>query len=91
MELFLQNPRRIFSRSVLLDKIWSADEFLGKEAVTSHIKGLRQKLKAVGMTADLIETVYGLGYRLKEEQIKPNNKTILSCQIKAKAKPRLWL
>ncbi len=80
LELFLQNPRRIFSRSVLLDKIWSADEFPGEEAVTTHIKGLRQKLKAVGMTADLIETVYGLGYRLKEEQTKPNSKTILSSE-----------
>ncbi|BAY26396.1 multi-component transcriptional regulator [Calothrix sp. NIES-2100] len=81
LELFLENPRRIFSRSVLLDRIWSADEFPGEEAVTTHIKGLRQKLKAVGMTADLIETVYGLGYRLKEEQKKPDQKTNLSPEL----------
>lgn len=74
LELFLENPRRIFSRSVLLDRIWSADEFPGEEAVTTHIKGLRQKLKAVGMKVDLIETVYGLGYRLKEEQKKEEQK-----------------
>ncbi|MBD2358692.1 response regulator [Tolypothrix sp. FACHB-123] len=75
LELFLENPRRIFSRSVLLDRIWSADEFPGEEAVTTHIKGLRQKLKAVGMKVDLIETVYGLGYRLKEEQKKSEVQT----------------
>lgn len=33
---------------------------------------MRQKLKAAGLTADLLETVYGLGYRLKAPQQKPN-------------------
>ena len=65
LELFLRNPRRIFSRSAILDRIWSAGEFPQEEAVTAHIKGLRHKLKAAGMTVDLVETVYGLGYRLK--------------------------
>ncbi|MEG3985847.1 response regulator [Microcoleus sp. S28C3] len=68
LELFLRNPRRIFSRSAILDRIWSAGEFPQEEAVTAHIKGLRQKLKAAGMTVDLVETVYGLGYRLKSLQ-----------------------
>lgn len=65
LELFLRNPRRIFSRSAMLDRIWSAGEFPQEEAVTAHVKGLRHKLKAAGMTVDLVETVYGLGYRLK--------------------------
>lgn len=65
LELFLRNPRRIFSRSAILDHIWPSGEFPQEEAVSTQIKGLRQKLKAAGMTADLIETVYGLGYRLK--------------------------
>ena len=42
LELFLRNPRRIFSRSAILDRIWSAGEFPQEEAVTAHIKGLRQ-------------------------------------------------
>ena len=65
LELFLRNPQRIFSRSAILDRIWSAGEFPQEEAVTAHIKGLRHKLKAAGMSVDLVETVYGLGYRLK--------------------------
>ncbi|MEQ8968848.1 MAG: response regulator [Coleofasciculus sp. C1-SOL-03] len=65
LELFLRHPRRIFSRSAILDHIWSSDEFPGEEAVTTQIKGLRQKLKAAGIKLNLIETVYGLGYRLK--------------------------
>ncbi|MDM9381246.1 response regulator [Chlorogloeopsis sp. ULAP01] len=68
LELFLRNPHRIYSRRALLDKIWSSVEFPGEEAVTTQIKGLRQKLKIAGMKVDLIETVYGLGYRLTEEE-----------------------
>jgi DNA-binding response OmpR family regulator len=76
LELFLRNPRRIFSRSAMLDRVWSAGEFPQEEAVTAHIKGLRQKLKAAGMTVDLIETVYGLGYRLKSLPEEVESKTI---------------
>jgi DNA-binding response OmpR family regulator/HPt (histidine-containing phosphotransfer) domain-containing protein len=70
LELFLRNPRKIFSRSALLDSIWKTNEFPEERAVTTQIKGLRQKLKAAGMTADCLETVYGLGYRLKPEPAK---------------------
>jgi DNA-binding response OmpR family regulator len=67
LELFLRHPQRIFSRRAILDRIWPEDEFPGEEAVNTHIKVLRQKLKAVGLPKDPIETVYGLGYRLKPE------------------------
>jgi diguanylate cyclase (GGDEF)-like protein len=67
LELFLRHPQQVFSRSVILDKVWSAGEFPSEEAVTTHIKGLRQKLKAAGISEDPIETLYGLGYRLKAE------------------------
>lgn len=65
LELFLRNSRRVFSCSAILDHIWSFDKTPGEEAVRTQIKGLRQKLKAAGAAADLIETVYGIGYRLK--------------------------
>jgi DNA-binding response OmpR family regulator/HPt (histidine-containing phosphotransfer) domain-containing protein len=70
LELFLRNPRRIFNRSSLLDNVWNVDEFPGERAVTTQIKGLRQKFKKVGMTAEFIETVYGLGYRLKPDPME---------------------
>jgi DNA-binding response OmpR family regulator len=65
VELFLLNPRRIFSRSLILDRLWEVGESPGEDTVTTHIKGLRQKLKSAGAGKDFIETVYGLGYRLK--------------------------
>ncbi|MEI2579304.1 response regulator [Scytonema sp. PRP1] len=63
LELFLRNPHRIFSKTAILENLWSYPEYPGEDAVKTHIKGLRQKLKAGGVSADLIETVYGLGYR----------------------------
>ncbi|MBD2155214.1 PAS domain S-box protein [Leptolyngbya sp. FACHB-16] len=65
LELFLRNSRRVFSCGVILEQIWSFEEMPGEEAVRTHIKGLRQKLKAKGAPADFVETVYGIGYRLK--------------------------
>ncbi|MGD2184211.1 response regulator [Lusitaniella coriacea] len=64
LELFLRNPHRVFSQSALLDRLWSFDEPPSETAVRTQIKGLRQKLKRVGASASLIETIYGLGYRL---------------------------
>ena len=66
LELFLRHPHRIFSQSALLDHLWSLEEFPSENAVRTQIKGLRQKLKKAGAEATLIETIYGLGYRLKQ-------------------------
>jgi diguanylate cyclase (GGDEF)-like protein len=67
LEIFLRHPQQTFSRGALLDRVWSAGEFPSEDAVTTHIKGLRQKLKAAGLSQDPIETLYGMGYRLKPE------------------------
>ncbi|MDY7021338.1 MAG: response regulator [Cyanobacteriota bacterium] len=74
LELFLRYPHRVFSQSALLDHLWSFDEPPSESAVRTQIKGLRQKLKQCGVGSNLIETVYGLGYRLKSTP--PPNHTL---------------
>lgn len=64
LELFLRNQGRVLSADFILDQLWSVEDLPGKETVKVHIRGLRQKLKAAGATEDVVETVYGLGYRL---------------------------
>jgi len=64
LELFLRNQQRIFSQSALISQLWSLEEAPTENGVRAHIKALRRKLKQAGCE-DLIETVYGLGYRLK--------------------------
>jgi DNA-binding response OmpR family regulator/HPt (histidine-containing phosphotransfer) domain-containing protein len=70
LELFLLNPQRIFNRSTILDRLWDLADSPGEETVSSHIYSLRQKLKAAGV-ADFLETVYGLGYRLRAPTLAP--------------------
>lgn len=67
LELFLRHHQRVFSCGAILEHVWTYEDTPGEEAVRTHIKGLRQKLKAAGAPADLVETVYGIGYRLKVE------------------------
>jgi DNA-binding response OmpR family regulator len=66
LELFLRNQKRVFSRPQILEHLWSFNILPAEDTVKAHIKGVRQKLKAVNAPPDLIETVYGIGYRLKQ-------------------------
>jgi DNA-binding response OmpR family regulator len=64
LELFLSNPQRLFSRSAIIDRLWTLDDPPTDKAITTHIKDIRKKLREAGCTEEILETVYGLGYRL---------------------------
>jgi DNA-binding response OmpR family regulator len=61
---FLQHPRQVLSKDVLLDRVWGFD-FNGN-VVEVYVKQLRQKLEQEG-EARLIHTIRGMGYVLREE------------------------
>jgi two-component system, OmpR family, response regulator len=65
LELLLRHSDRTFSKAEILEHLWSFAEPPNEETVKVHIRSLRQKLKQAGAKVDLIETIYGLGYRLK--------------------------
>jgi two-component system, OmpR family, response regulator len=65
LELFMRSGSRILNRSSILENLWSFEEPPDEDAVKALVKRLRQKLKEVGVPGDPIETVYGMGYRLK--------------------------
>lgn len=66
LELLLRNGRRVLSRSAIVERLWSWENPPEEDTVKAHIKSLRHKLRAVAAPEDLIETVHGLGYRLKQ-------------------------
>ena len=66
LELLLRNGRRILSRNTIIEPLWSFENPPEEGTVKTHIKSLRKKLKIVGAPTNLIETVHGIGYRLKE-------------------------
>lgn len=84
LEFFLRHPQRLFSRSTILDRLWQFDDLPTEKTITTHIKDIRRKLRAAGCTAEIIETVYGFGYRLnpppiveqQEKDLTALNKTL---------------
>jgi two-component system, OmpR family, response regulator QseB len=68
LECFLRSPAQVFPRAILLDKLWDLDQSSGEETIKTHITNLRRKLKTVGCPEDVIETIYGIGYRLNNTQ-----------------------
>ncbi|MFQ4139675.1 response regulator transcription factor [Nodosilinea sp. PGN35] len=65
LEALLRYGRRVLSRTAIIDQIWHWQEAPEDNTIKSYIKTLRAKLKAAGAPKDFIETVHGLGYRLK--------------------------
>ncbi len=69
LELMLRHPQRVFSRSDILNHLWSFEEPPNESTIKAHIKGIRQVLRTV-QAEDLIETLYGQGYRFNPEFAK---------------------
>ena len=65
MELLMDNPGKVYSRSALLDLVWGY-EYAGEErTVDVHIRRLREKLERDPANPELILTKWGVGYYLK--------------------------
>lgn len=62
LQAFSQAPGRVFSRDLLLDKLYDDGRCVTDRTVDSHIRNLRRKLQAV-TREDPIRSIYGVGYR----------------------------
>ena len=58
------NPGQVFSRDQLMSSIYSDYRVVSDRTVDTHVKNLRRKLTEASPGTDLIESVYGVGYRL---------------------------
>lgn len=61
LRVLLESPNRVFPREALLNKVWGYENYPTTRTVDNHIVLLRQKLDP-----NLIETVRGVGYRLRD-------------------------
>ena len=59
------NPNRVFSRDQLMHRVWGYSAALDTGTVTVHVRRLREKLEADPSDPQLLETVWGVGYRLR--------------------------
>lgn len=63
LELFMQNPRKVWSRDKLLEQVWGVDYFGDSKTVDVHIRWLREKLENEPSAPQHLLTVRGFGYR----------------------------
>ncbi len=59
------NPNRVFSRDQLMNRVWGYASALDTGTVTVHVRRLREKLEDDASRPQLLETVWGVGYRLR--------------------------
>ncbi|SDZ12415.1 two-component system, OmpR family, response regulator ResD [Evansella caseinilytica] len=62
------NPGRVYSRDHLLELEWGMEYEGDNRTVDTHIKNVREKLKAAGYHEPLIETVWGIGYKISDNE-----------------------
>ena len=62
-----QRPGHVKSRDQLMDTAYDDNIYVDDRTIDSHIKRLRKKFRVVDSSFDNIETLYGVGYRYKEE------------------------
>jgi two-component system, OmpR family, response regulator MprA len=65
LELFLQNPRQVLTRTVIFERVWGYDFGFASNSLDVYIGYLRRKTEASGEPR-LIHTVRGVGYALRE-------------------------
>ncbi len=65
LELLMKNPGKVFTKSNLYESVWN-EEFLGEDnAINVHISNIRQKLAKLHPDETYIQTVWGIGFKMK--------------------------
>ncbi|MFE4105920.1 response regulator transcription factor [Almyronema epifaneia] len=64
LELFMSQPRRVWSRDQIIDQVWGHDFMGDNKTVDVHIRWIREKLEADPSNPQYLKTVRGFGYRL---------------------------
>ncbi len=65
LEILLTYPKKIFSKANLFESVWGEDYMGDDNTVNVHMSNLRSKLNKANAEEEYIETIWGMGYRLK--------------------------
>ncbi|NLL35831.1 MAG: response regulator transcription factor [Clostridiales bacterium] len=65
LELFIHNPGHVFTKEVIIDRVWPLDSDVMYNTVEAHVSGVRKKMKKVGSRPRIV-TIRGVGYKLEE-------------------------
>jgi two-component system OmpR family response regulator len=67
LETFLSYPGRVWSRSLLIEKLWGNDFYGDERVVDTHIARLRKKIEPDSSQPRFVKTVVGIGYKFEDE------------------------
>ena len=67
LESLAQRPGFVKSRDQLMDAAYDDQVYVDDRTIDSHIKRVRKKFRVVDKEFDAIETLYGVGYKYKED------------------------
>ena len=65
LALLMRQPEKVYSRESLYEQVWQGGYYGENNTVNVHVSNIRKKLKAINPDADYIETVYGIGFKMK--------------------------
>jgi two-component system, OmpR family, response regulator ChvI len=66
LQALASRPGVVKSRNALMDVAYGEEGYVDDRTIDSHIKRLRKKFRARDVEFDMVETLYGIGYRFKE-------------------------
>lgn len=67
LQVLAASPGRVFTRSQLIDKLYSEDRAVTDRTVDSHIRNLRKRLQHLHPEHEIVRSVYGVGYKLEAD------------------------
>lgn len=66
LKLFVQNPKRVFTKAQIYSFIWKEDYFGEENVINVHMRRLREKIEDNPSEPEYIKTLWGIGYKLGE-------------------------
>ena len=66
LRLMMAHPSKVFTKNNLYESVWGGEFFGDDNTINVHISKLRAKLNAISPDAEYIQTVWGIGYKMKE-------------------------
>lgn len=65
LELLLTHPKKVFSKANIFESVWEEEYLCDENTVNVHMSNLRNKLQKANPKEEYIETIWGMGYKLK--------------------------
>jgi phosphate regulon transcriptional regulator PhoB len=74
LRFLASHPGQVFTRQVLLDRVWGADAYVEERTVDVHIRWLREKIEANPSHPEMLLTVRGVGYKFRAKRERDGTK-----------------